>query len=172
MVFTATNNTPGEKMALGLVQGWLALINTSNNGDNEIRAGNIVLKGRVNNDHIQQTVFHQKLCFLFYLSEKFEDTKGVIRSRNLKNKHYNDQRFEDTKGVIRSRNLKNRHYNGQRFEDTKGVIRSRNLKNRHYNGQRFEDTKGVIRSRNLKNRHYNGQSEKRQTTIIKTLHKN
>jgi hypothetical protein len=38
---------------------------------------------------------------------------------------YNGQKFEDTKGVIRSLKLKkNRQYNGQKFEDSKGVIRS------------------------------------------------
>ena len=56
---------------------------------------------------------------------KFEDTKGVIRSRkSTKDRQCNDQRFEDTKGVIRRRkSKKNRQCNGQTFEDTKGVIR-------------------------------------------------
>ena len=60
--------------------------------------------------------------------------------------------FEDTKGVIRSRNSKDRQYNGQTFEDTKEVIRSHNPKDRQCNGQTFEDTKGVTRSRNSKDR--------------------
>jgi hypothetical protein len=38
--------------------------------------------------------------------------------------------FEDTKGVIRSRNSKDRQNNGQTFEDTKGVTRSRNSMDR------------------------------------------
>ena len=51
--------------------------------------------------------------------------------------------FEDTKGVIRSRESKNRQYNGQKCKDTKGVIRSGISKNRQYNGQKCKDTKGV-----------------------------
>ena len=59
--------------------------------------------------------------------EKFEDTKGVIRSRkSKKNRQHIGQKFEDTKGVIRSRkSKKNKQHNGKKFEDTKGVIRSR-----------------------------------------------
>jgi len=43
----------------------------------------------------------------------------------LKDIQYNGQKFEDTKGVIRSLKLKkDKQYNGQKFEDSNGVIRS------------------------------------------------
>jgi hypothetical protein len=32
-----------------------------------------------------------------------------------KDKQYNDQKFEDTKGIIRSHNMKDRQYNDQKF---------------------------------------------------------
>ena len=38
------------------------------------------------------------------LYEKFEDTKGVIRSCKSKDRQYNGQKFEDPKGVTRSVN--------------------------------------------------------------------
>ena len=50
------------------------------------------------------------------LEEKFENTKGVIRSRKSQDRQYSGQ---DTKGVIRSRKSQDRQYSGQ---DTKGVI--------------------------------------------------
>ena len=44
----------------------------------------------------------------------------IIRSRkSKKNRQYNGQKFEDTKGVIRSRKSKNKQYNGQK-KRTKG----------------------------------------------------
>ena len=47
--------------------------------------------------------------------KKFEDTKGIIRSHNLKDRQYNDQKLEDTKGIIRSHNLKkDRQYNDKK----------------------------------------------------------
>jgi len=66
----------------------------------------------------------------------------------MKDTQHNCQRFEDTKGMSRSRQSKDRPYNGQAFEETKEVIRIRKSKDRQYNGQRFEDTKGMIRSVN------------------------
>ena len=49
-------------------------------------------------------------------SEKFDDTKGVIRRRkSKKNKQYNGQKCEDTKGVMRRRkSKKGRQYNGHK----------------------------------------------------------
>jgi hypothetical protein len=46
-----------------------------------------------------------------------EDTKGVIRSRNSKDRQHNHQMCEDTKGVIRSRKSKDRQHNDQMKED-------------------------------------------------------
>ena len=56
-------------------------------------------------------------------SEKFEDTKGAIRSRKSKKvRQYNCQKFEDTKSAIRSRNSKKeRQYNGQKGERKSGT---------------------------------------------------
>ena len=49
---------------------------------------------------------------------RFEDTKGVIKSRKSKrDRQHNDQRFEDTKGVIRSHKSQDRQYNGQQKKD-------------------------------------------------------
>ena len=42
-----------------------------------------------------------------FITEKFEDTKGVLRSRNSKNRQYNDQKKKDKKtSKILQRNLK------------------------------------------------------------------
>ena len=80
---------------------------------------------------------------LFFVKNKFDDTKGVTRSRKSEqDRQHNDQ--HDTKGVIRSRKSeKARQDNDQ--HDVKGVIRSRmSEKDRQHNDQ--HDTKGVIRS--------------------------
>ena len=54
---------------------------------------------------------------------------------------YNGQKFEDTKGVIRSLKFKDVQYNGQKFEDTKGSIGShKSKKDAQYNGQKDEMT--------------------------------
>ena len=116
----------------------------------------------------------------------------------MKDRQYNGQKFEDSKGIIRSLKLKKdiqwpkvwRYQRGNqkgqsvvlnwrtdiqwpKFEDTKGVIRSLKLKkDMQYNGQRCEDTKGVIRSlKSKKGGQYNGQKDKltdRQSTKQKT----
>ena len=45
---------------------------------------------------------------------KFDDTKGVIRSVNLRRTDNTMVKFDDTKGVIRSRkSKKDRQHNGQ-----------------------------------------------------------
>jgi hypothetical protein len=55
--------------------------------------------------------------------------KGVIRSPKSKDIQCNGQKFEDTKGLIRSRkSTKDIQCNGQKLENTKGVIRSRKSK--------------------------------------------
>ena len=59
---------------------------------------------------------------LFFVKNKFDDTKGVIRSRKSeKARQDNDQ--HDVKGVIRSRNSEKDRLHNDRH-DTKGVIRS------------------------------------------------
>ena len=59
------------------------------------------------------------------LEEKFEDTKGVIRSRKSQDRPYSGQDIK----VIRNRKSQDRQYSGQ---DTKGVIRSRKSQDRQY----------------------------------------
>ena len=74
--------------------------------------------------------------------QKFEDTKGIIRSRKPKYRQYNDQTFEETKEVIRIRKSKDRQYNRQRLEDTKGVIRSINRRTDNTMDKCLEKPKG------------------------------
>ena len=66
--------------------------------------------------------------------EKFEDTKGVIRSHESKKRTKGQEKFEDTKGVIRSHeSKKDRQCNVQKEKD------------KRTQKKRFEDTKsGVI----------------------------
>jgi hypothetical protein len=49
---------------------------------------------------------------------------SIKHNRRLEDRQCNGQKFEDTKGVVRSWKSKDRQYNGQKFEDTKGVIRN------------------------------------------------
>jgi hypothetical protein len=41
-----------------------------------------------------------------WLKEKLEYTKGVIRSRKVKERQHNGQQLEDKKGVIRRKSIK------------------------------------------------------------------
>ena len=50
---------------------------------------------------------------ILYCSNKFEDTKGVIRSHKSQDRQHNGLELEDTKGVIRSHKSKDRQHNGQ-----------------------------------------------------------
>ena len=57
-----------------------------------------------------------KICLSL---EKFEDTKGVIRNNQSKDRRNNGQKFEDTKGVIIKNQSKDRRNNGQNKREKK-----------------------------------------------------
>jgi hypothetical protein len=77
---------------------------------------------------------------------KFENTKGVIRSRNSKNRRYNGHKIKNRR--YNGHKIKNRRYNGHK------------IKNRRYNGHK------------IKNRRYNGHKIKDlQCTTWKTKHR-
>jgi hypothetical protein len=72
-----------------------------------------------------------------FCTEKFDDTKGVIRSRkSKKNRQHNDQTKKDKRTMI---------YKTLQFEDTKGVIRScKSKKDRQHNDQTKKDKRTMI----------------------------
>jgi TRAF3-interacting protein 1 len=100
-----------------------------------------------------------------YKKVKFEDTKGVIRSRkSLKDRQYNgqkkDRQYNDQK-------KKDRQYNGQKKKDRQyndqkkdRQYNGQKKKDRQYNGQKKKDRQ--CNGQKKKDRQYNGQKKKIQ----------
>ena len=77
---------------------------------------------------------------------KFDDTKGVIWSVNLRRTDNTMVKFDDTKGVIWSVNLRRTDNTMVKFDDTKGVIRSRkSKKDKQHNGQVWRYQRGNLK---------------------------
>ena len=98
-----------------------------------------------------------------YSGQKFEDTKVVIRSLKLKDRHTMAKSLKTAKGYSEVLNQR-RTYNtmDKCLKIPKGVISSLKLKDRQYNGQQFEDSKGAIRSLKL-------NKDKQYRTMAKSL---